>query len=94
MTKEAKNIIWKTAKIAGVTCVTLGGAALIASGAALKGLTAGAKYLKDSLKKIIGEDTKTEDTIMGASSEEIVESPAAEAVVEDVAIVEGEAENT
>ncbi len=47
MNKEMKAIVKKTAKIAGVTCLALGGAALIASGTALKAMTLGARYLFD-----------------------------------------------
>ena len=53
MNKEAKSIVKKTVKIAGVTCIALGGAGLIASGAALKAMTEGVKYLKDTVKKIL-----------------------------------------
>ena len=60
MSKEIKSIVKKTAKVAGVTCIALGGAALIASGAALKALTAGAVYLKDAVRKIVGEDVVVE----------------------------------
>ena len=60
MSKELKSIVKKTAKVAGVTCIALGGAALIASGAALKALTAGAVYLKDAVRKIVGNDTVVE----------------------------------
>ena len=60
MSKEIKSIVKKTAKVAGVTCIALGSAALIASGAALKALTAGAVYLKDTVQKIIGDDAVVE----------------------------------
>ena len=53
MKHKNSNILKKTIKIAGVTCVALGGAALITSGAALKALTEGAKYLKNAVQKII-----------------------------------------
>lgn len=81
MNKEAKNLVKKTAKIAGVTCIVLGGAALIASGAALKALTAGGKYLKDTVKKIIDKEYKEENiaaeaTVAEASPENFVETEA------------------
>ena len=81
MNKEAKNLVKKTAKIACVTCIALGGAALVASGAALKALTAGGKYLKDTVKKIIDEEPKKEniieaETVVEASSEDFVETEA------------------
>ena len=65
MQKEIKTVLKKTVKIAGVTCLTLSGATLIASGAALKVLTEGAKYVKDSVKKIIDEKTDTEEMTQG-----------------------------
>ena len=43
MNSEIQSLVKKTAKIAGVTCFALGGAALIASGAALKAMKEGAK---------------------------------------------------
>ena len=55
MEKEIKTVLKKTVKIAGVTCFALGGAALIASGAALKALTEGAKFVKNSIRDIINE---------------------------------------
>ena len=84
MNKEAKTIVKKTAKIAGVTCVALGGAALIASGAALKALTEGAKYLKDTLQRIL-EDPAEAEIILEAEAEEkcaeaSVDVPAVETV--------------
>ena len=88
MNKEAKNLIKKTAKIAGVTCVAAGAVALMTTGAALKALTAGAKYLKDTVQKIV-EDTAGEETIIDAepaeeaSLEETAEMPAVEAVIEE-----------
>ena len=73
MQKEIKTVLKKTVQIAGVTCLALSGAALIASGAALKALTEGAKYVKDSVKKIIDEKP----------AEEPAEVIDAEAVTED-----------
>lgn len=70
MSKEIKSIVKKTAKVAGVTCIALGGAALIASGAALKALAAGAVYLKDTVRKIVGDDTVVE----AASETDFVET--------------------
>ena len=60
MQKEIKTVLKKTVKIAGVTCLALSGAALIASGADVKALTEGAKYVKDSFKKIIDEKSDEE----------------------------------
>lgn len=55
MKQETIQIAKKAAKIAGVTCLTLGAAAVVTSGAALKALTAGGKYLKDAIKRITAE---------------------------------------
>ena len=60
MNKEAKSLVKKTAKIAGVTCVAAGAVALMTTGAALKALTEGAKYLKNIVQKIIDEPAESE----------------------------------
>lgn len=60
MKKEATNMALKAAKIAGVTCLALGTAAVITSGAAIKALVEGGKYLADSVKKIIHEEPEAE----------------------------------
>lgn len=97
MNQEVKSILKKTAKITGVTCLTLGGAALIASGAALKALTEGAKFLKDTVQQIIDDGPKAGDVIVDAVAEEIpateatVETPAAEAAEEEGPSAEAEA---
>lgn len=78
MKKEAKNLVKKTAKVACVTCFALGGAALIASGVALKAMKEGAKYLKDTIKKIIDEEPKEDTIIEEASSEDFAEAAAEE----------------
>lgn len=74
MEKQIKSVLKKTVKIAGITCIALGGAALIASGAALKALTEGAEYLKDSVKKVLEEKpqekaTAQEPAPVGAAEE-------------------------
>lgn len=84
MKKEAKNLVKKTAKIAGVTCVAAGAVALMTAGAALKALTEGAKYLKDTVKKIVDEEPKEEmiveeATVVEASPEDFAEAEAAAA---------------
>ena len=63
MNKKAKNLVKKSAKIAGVTCVAAGAVALMTTGTALKALTEGAKYLKDTVKKIVDEEPKAENII-------------------------------
>lgn len=78
------NILKKTVKIAGVTCFALGGAALIASGAALKALTEGGKYLKDTVKKIINDKPVEESAIV----EEAEETPSVETAAEATVVVE------
>lgn len=72
MNTEIETVLKKTVKITGVTCFALGGAALIASGAALKALTEGAKYVKDAVKKIIAENPEEE-------TPEVAVTPAEEA---------------
>ena len=67
MNSEAKNLVKKTAKIAGVTCIAAGAVALMTTGAALKALTEGAKYLKDTVKKIIDEEPKEETIVEEAA---------------------------
>lgn len=79
MNKEIKTTLKKTVKIAGVTCIALGGAALIASGAALKAVTEGGRYLKDAVKKIVDEKPEAEI---------VEEAPAAEAVAEEADFAE------
>lgn len=71
MKYKNSNILKKTIKIAGFTCVALGGTALVASGAALKALTEGAKYMKNTVRKIIEDGTRTEETADVAAEEEV-----------------------
>lgn len=78
MEKEIKTVLKKTVKIAGVTCFALGGAALIASGAALKALTEGAKFVKNSIRDIINEKP----------AEETAETVEAEVVTEEEPIAD------
>lgn len=78
MNKEAKSILKKTVKIAGVACIALGGAALVTSGAALKALTEGARYLKDSVANIIGEEPAVETVAEEASAEAVSAEPEAQ----------------
>lgn len=74
MHKEAKNLVKKTAKIAGITCVAAGAVALMTTGAALKALTEGAKYLKKTVQKIIDEPIEVETVIDAEAAEkDIVE---------------------
>lgn len=87
MNKEIKSIVKKTTKIAGITCFVLGGAALIASGAAVKALAEGGKYLKDTVRKIVNEETKTEEVVVDAVTEE-APAEAVEAVAADEAVCE------
>lgn len=81
MNKEAKNRVKKTVKVAGVTCIAAGAVALMTTGAALKALTEGAKYLKDTVKKIIDEEPKEEAiaqeaAVVEASPEDFAEEKA------------------
>ena len=84
MNKEIKSVVKKTAKIAGVTCIAAGAVALMTSGAALKALTEGTKYLKDTVKKIIDEKPEAE----APAAEEVVESPVSDPAAEAEAVIE------
>ena len=89
MEKEVKTVLKKTVKIAGITCLALSGAALIASGAALKALTEGAKYVKNSVRKII--DEKPGEETADAAEAEVAAAPVeseAEAAVEETVAAE------
>lgn len=89
MNQEVKTIVKKTAKIAGVTCLALGSAALITSGAALKALTEGAKYLKDSIQKIVDEKYEAETVVEeNATEENAAEETVAEEAAETAELVE------
>lgn len=81
MNKEIKSMVKKTAKIACVTCVAAGAVALMTSATALKAMTEGARYLKDTVKKIIDEEPKEESiveeaTVVEASPEDFAEAEA------------------
>lgn len=98
MKKEIKNIAVKSAKLAGVTCVAAGAIALIASGAAVKAVTAGGKYLKDVARRILEEQPEKVETVEEAAPvEETVEAPeetpveVPEAVEADCFVAEDEA---
>lgn len=83
MNQEIKTIIKKTAKIGAAVCVASGAVALMTSGAALKALTEGAKYLKDTVKKIVNDEPKAETVDAETVVEEVVaeESTSAQAVI-------------
>lgn len=83
MKKKSTSIVKKSAKIGAAVCVAAGAVALMTSGAALKALTEGAKYLKNTVKKIIDEEAKSETSV----TEEVVESPACNPAVEAEAAI-------
>ena len=87
MHKEAKNLVKKTAKIAGVTCIAAGAVALMTTGAALKALTEGAKYLKNTVQKIIDEPT---EAVVVTDTEASEEDFAAEAAATEESSVPAE----
>lgn len=91
MDKEIKTVLIKSAKIAGATCFALGGAALIASGAALKALTEGARYLADTVKKIVDEEPGKSAEVVDA---EAVTQESEETHAEESAVQTEEAEHT
>lgn len=78
MNKEAKNLVKKTAKIAGATCIAAGAVALVTTGAALKALGAGAKYLKDAVQKILADTPEAEIIFDTESTQEANPAEAAE----------------
>ena len=51
MKKKITSIVKKSAKVGAAVCVAAGAVALMTSGAALKALTEGAKYLKIPLRR-------------------------------------------
>ena len=77
MQKQIKTVLKKTVKIAGVTCLALGGAALIASGAAVKALAEGGKYIAATARKIL-EEKNEEDAAVTADAEPIPREEPAE----------------
>lgn len=83
MKKEITSIVKKSAKVGAAVCVAAGAVALMTSGAALKALTEGAKYLKNTVKKILDEESKSETS----ATEEVVESPACNPAVEAEAVI-------
>ena len=89
MNIEAKNLVKKTVKIAGVTCIAAGAVALMTTGAALKALTEGAKYLKDTVKKIIDEEPKEEAIVEEAA---VVEASPEDFAGEEAVVAEEAAE--
>ena len=83
MKKKITSIVKKSAKVGAAVCVAAGAVALMTSGAALKALTEGAKYLKNTVKKIIDEESKSETS----TTEEVVESSASNPAVEAEAVI-------
>ena len=80
MSKEINTIVKKTVKVACVTCIAAGAVALMTSAAAIKTMTEGARYLKDTVKKIVNEEPEAEE-ILEEAAEEAAEAPAEEPVV-------------
>ena len=83
MKKKITSIVKKSAKVGAAVCVAAGAVALMTSGAALKALTEGAKYLKNTVKKIIDDESKSETS----ATEEVVESSASNPAVEAEAVI-------
>lgn len=82
MDKEIKDTLKKTAKIAGVTCVTAGAVALIASGAALKAAVSGIQYIKDRAEEILKEAKDEPQVVDIDTEEEAAAEPEAEVAAE------------
>lgn len=79
MNEETKSVTKKAVKIIAATCVAAGAVALVASGAALKAVTEGGRYLKDVVKKIMDEEPEQKEAEAEVSPEEIVADPTVEA---------------
>ena len=91
MKKEITSIVKKSAKVGAAVCVAAGAIALMTSGAALKALTEGAKYLKNTVEKIVREAPEAEQIVEEATVEETpAEAPAVTAVAEEVPSTEEE----
>lgn len=86
MNNEIKNVVKKAAKIAGATCVAAGAVALVTSGAALKAMAEGAKYLKDAVTKILDDNPEQQEAEVQAE-EVAAESVAAEEPVAEAEII-------
>lgn len=85
MNKEIESIIRKSIRITGAACFAMGAAAVIASGAALKAMAEGTKYLIDTVEKILDEEIAAEaapeEPVAEVSAEE--EVPAEEVPAEE-----------
>ena len=92
MNKETTSIVKKTVKVGAAVCVAAGAVALMTSGAALKALTEGAKYLKNTVKKILNEEPDVEAVVEEAPAEDVVEAPAAEPVAAEADFAEADSE--
>jgi len=91
MKKEITSIVKKSAKVGAAVCVAAGAIALMTSGAALKALTEGAKYLKNTVEKIVREAPEAEQIVEEATvGETPAEVSADTAVAEEVPSVEAE----
>ena len=84
MKKKITSIIKKSAKVGAAVCVAAGAVALMTSGAAMKALTEGGKYLKDTVKKIINDKPVEESAIV----EEAEETPSVETAAEATVVVD------
>lgn len=98
MEQKIKKIVKKTAKIAGVTCIAAGAIAIVTSKAALQAMLKGGEYLKDTVKKIMEEDSAEEAVVeaegeeMPASTEESVSAEEPVVTEEDFVAEEAPAE--
>ena len=85
MKKEVMSVVKKSAKIAGVTFLAAGAVALLTSGAALKAITEGGKYLAKTVKDIVEEKPEQQPVVdadgAAAVEEAVQEVPAVEEIV-------------
>ena len=84
MNDQILSIFKKSAKIAGVTCLTAGIVAVSTSAAALKAIAESGKYLAKAVKDIL-EDSPQKEEVVDAEAVPVTEetAPAEEAAAEN-----------
>lgn len=81
MNQKITSIVKKSVKVGAAVCVAAGAIALMTSDAALKALTVGGKYLKDAVRKIIGDTPEANVVVVEAVEKMPVAEPVEEAAV-------------
>lgn len=62
MNQEIRTILKKTVKVAGAACFAAGAIAVLTSGAALKAIGEGGRYLVNTVQKIVNEKPEVRET--------------------------------